>query len=180
MVRMIKGKKIGFDLDGVLYDFVGPFDDLLRDNGYTVVESDYGRGIERAEVIKMMDKMGKTRPFLWLPKYVENFRAAIELAKENEITVITYRDWYEGGEIDTLRRLAEDGLVASNVIFSGKKGEYCKRLDLDYFIEDVRANAIDAAANVTEGVFLVNRPYNVGDVPEKVKRINSVEELLKY
>lgn len=155
-------KKIAFDLDGVVYDFVNPFDDFVRSKGYSIIESEYDRGLDLKVKIKLLDEFGLTRPFKFIPLCKKAKEEMIRLAEHNEIYIITYRDWTEYGIEDTLERISKDGLPVKpeNIIFSSDKGFQANKLGIDIFYEDLLKNATDILKNSNSLVRLIDAPYN--------------------
>ena len=58
------------------------------------------------------------------------------------------------------------------------KGEVCKELGVEIFVDDSMANAVDIAS-VRIPVLLFDTPWNQGSVNEPIKRVHSWEEIVK-
>ena len=169
--------KIGFDLDGVVYDFCTPFDNYMKRMGFGLKDgseyelaSRYGVKSEVAPVF--LENFGKTRPFTWIPLNNEARQAMIDLSKEHELYIVTYRDWTLWGKEDTLERIISDNIPVdeSNIVFSRDKGDYSKSLELDVFYEDSRENALDIIDKSSALVMMVDAAYNKIE-HDRIKRI---------
>lgn len=158
----MKNKKIAFDLDGVVYNFIDAFDEFITNKGHCVLESEYDRGLTRSQAIDLINEFGLTRPFLNIPLYQKAKEEMLRLSKDNELYIITYRDWTEFGIKDTLKRVAKDGLPVKpeNIIFDKNKGFHANRLNIDLFYEDSLSNVEDILRSSNSLVKLVDTPYN--------------------
>jgi beta-phosphoglucomutase-like phosphatase (HAD superfamily) len=70
----MRNKKIAFDLDGVVYDFMKPFDKFVKDYGIPLLDDSYydlfGRyGLNDKESRLLLDNFGRKRPFKWIPLF---------------------------------------------------------------------------------------------------------------
>lgn len=158
---------IAFDLDGVVYDFCLQFDEFMRLNGIKVRdESNYNLdiryGISKSLGGLFLEKFGWGKPFLKTPLYRKARDEMNRLAQDNDIYIITHRDWAETGIEDTLKRIRTDKLPVEerNIIFSKEKGLYANKLGIDMFYEDSVDNTLDILEKSNSLVKLVDTPYN--------------------
>ena len=159
--------KVGFDLDGVVYDFTSSFDKFMRRKKLNLVnESSYNLGIRygitEVEGFNKLHIFSRLRPFRWIDLNEIAKKEMIDLSKNNELYIITHREWATNGIEDTLERIKQDGLPVkeSNIIFSKEKGEWANKLGIDIFYEDSAENALDIIDKSNSLVRLVDMPYN--------------------
>ena len=118
-----------------------------------------------------------------IPPYISSLAALLHFhfTKAVNLHFVTARQ--EGLKDITVEWLKEWLKVPFTVdigIESDKKGEHLKSLGFDAFVEDRFQTAIDLSTKI-EHTFLLNRPWNKGrEVPEKVKRISSLQEIEPY
>jgi len=174
----MKNSKIAFDLDGVVYDFVRPFDKFMKNNGFPLkdetkynIEKRYN--IARKEGFEKLDDYGKTRPFLTIPLYERAKMEMERLVKHYELYIITHRDWSKFGIEDTIKRVKNDELPVDreNIIFAKNKGDWAKKLDVCLFYEDSMENANDILNKSNSLVAIINTPYNKGNA-DRIVRID--------
>lgn len=168
--------KVAFDLDGVVYDLIGPLDRYMIRNGFELVdESSYAMGkrygIPEKDGMMRLDSFGLKRPFKTMPLF-EQAKKEMESLKGCELYIVTHRAWTPHGVEDTLERIITDDLPIKheNIIFSRNKGKWAKKLGIDLFYEDSLDNAIDILENSTSEVKLIDAPYNQTD-DARIKRI---------
>lgn len=166
MITM-KNKKIAFDLDGVVYDFISPLDTSTKNNGYPLVDgSSYDirirYGVDENVGNLLLNNFGWQRPFTWIPLYEKAKAEMLKLSKDNEIYIVTHRDWTENGVEDTLARIQKDRLPVSrdNIIFSKDKGYCANKFGIDLFYEDLPENVVDILRQSNSLVRMVDTPYN--------------------
>lgn len=174
----MNGKKIGFDLDGVVYNFMDSFDafaascrySLKDDSAYNIAKR-FGVGEKDAKII--LNGFGETRPFKWIPLIYKAKEEMIRLSLNNEIYIVTYRDWCKQGIEDTIERIKRDNLPVNldNIIFSKHKGKYAKELNLDIFYEDSIENVIDIFNKSDCKPIIVNKCYNQ-TTDKRFERVN--------
>ena len=170
-------KKIAFDLDGVVYDFVKTFDNYMIDNKYKVddiTSYNLGKryGIEKDEGIEQIIKFRKTRPFSYIP-LIHNAKFEMEKLKDNKLYIITARDPRDFAAEDTMKRIKHDKLPIynSNIIFSVHKGEWADKLGINIFYEDAPENATDIITKSNSLVKLVDTTYNRDISNKRIQRI---------
>ena len=178
-------KKIGFDIDGVVVDFVTMFQEYLNDHynisfkqedlKYKGFESI--SGLPYSKVLKLVNLMAKDIPGQIAHIYPDNVSAIYKYAERDpNVTFITHR-WVKK---DTYKFL--------DIIFSGikynvhfvspimSKSGIIRKNKIDLFVDDGVNIVKDLHANGIESV-LMEQPYNIGmDVPVKI--IKSLEEII--
>lgn len=170
--------KLGLDLDGVVYDFINPFDNFLIKKGYAPIQEDYDRGLTRPDMVIQLLDFNTTHPFLWIPPCKDSIEVIDALNEKYDISIITSRNWCPNGIRDTIERLKKDKINYQNIRFATQKGKVARKLGLDYFVEDTLKNAIEITENSDCLLYLVDRPYNQGETNDYIKRIESLYELL--
>lgn len=178
--------RVGFDLDGVLYNFgdsvkryldhIGqghvwksgptpsPFWDFYKDWGWT------------GEQFVQMCNDGADAGFIFCgparPGAVDAVRRVAELG--HEIIIITDRQFGTTPEVshnNTSEWLAQHGIEYDELWFSADKT--CAHTDV--FVEDKLENYDALVANGTRA-YLINRPWNIVDGGDARFRINSVSD----
>lgn len=178
--------KVGFDLDGVCYDFAESLRTYLRaadlDNNYSIYDGevdkwhfylDWGMTLE-----EFIDHCNKGADLQWIFGYGhprDNAPDAMNFVKNlgNTVHIITDRSfgsWPIVSERNTKQWLTAYGFEYDTLTFSADKT--C--VETDMFIEDKLENydALDAAG---VEVYLVDRPWNQ-DVGDSRRRVKSVQE----
>ena len=192
---MKKKKKIIFDVDGVLSDFVVPFTQLAKDMGFvdktwSTTEQKYYdfRPLTPDQVKVLFDAIVESRDF-WetLPPLVnkETFVSIDELCHEESVLFATARnsDAKDPGE-QTHRWLINQGICHPNVIVTKRKGDVARAFEADYLIDDKLENAWAVhwiSDSPQTKVYLLDQPYNQCSPdlgPKKVTRIYSVDEFI--
>jgi uncharacterized HAD superfamily protein len=169
--------KIGIDLDGVVYDIISPFDKFLIGKGITPVEFEYGRGLEKDIVREYFQKFSEGRPFLWIPQFEGAVDSINKMSKENELFIITYRNWCKTGVQDTMSRLEKDGVNVNQIYFTKKKSYIARDLGLDFFVEDSIVNAKYIREGSKADVFLIDRPYNKCGLEDRIYRVDNLKDV---
>lgn len=175
--KNMKNKKIAFDLDGVVYDFMGPLDKFATLSMHPLVDR-YSYSLQKRYNItdkqrnSLLESFGETRPFKWMPLYDKAKEEMIRLSKDNELYIVTHRDWTNYGIEDTLERIKKDELPVNpdNIIFSKDKGLHANEIGIYLFYEDVFENAIDILEKSISLVRLVDTSYNE-KYSKKIKRV---------
>ena len=157
---------------------VTPLDRFMGFNRIKVVDEnsynlDDRYGLEEGEGWKYMQKFGKLRPFNWMPLYEGAKDEMQSLSRENDLYIVTHRDWDRFGIEDTLERIRYDHLPIKpeNVIFSKEKGDVAKELGIDIFYEDAPENATDIITKSNSLVKLVDTTYNRDISHKRIQRI---------
>ena len=174
--------KIAFDLDGVVYDIVPDLDRFFIKSGFPIIDkSKYDLkkrfGISSEKRNEIISRYGETRPFLTIPLIKKAKYELERLSKNNEIYVVTNRDWNEYGIKDTLDRIKQDRLPIKedNIYFSSNKGKFSKELEINIFVEDCLDNARDIIKNSNSLVALVDNEYNKGELKDTYRIDNWYE-----
>lgn len=174
--------KVGLDLDGVVYDFITPFDRFAESRGYLIDRTKYDRGINRKSLEKLFDVFFKSKPYEWIPIYKNNLELFRRLGEKLfDYYIVTHRDHYDNSKEQTIARLKHDGIIYKDIYFSKDKFLYAKSLDLDLFFEDSLENAIKIVQNSDTKVLLMDKEYNQGELQEGIIRLkdNSIGGLVK-
>jgi hypothetical protein len=187
---------IVFDVDGVLAYFIGP----AVEKGYELTGrlgpgpglwvqrcwDDYG-GLTSDEV-QVLWKWIKENPTFWfdLPPLISVEEANGIVALENaghRVYFATNRRL--PGALDQTRLWLQThiGIGCPSVVLTKRKGEFCRCVDADYYIDDKSEN-VDCAIWMTDGktkAFVMHNTTNVGQYAphsSKARRVYSVTEFL--
>jgi uncharacterized HAD superfamily protein len=186
---------IGVDMDDVIFSF--------NDSLHAYHNAKYGTSVKREDITsynledvwkctskEVDDKLTEFFSTKEHDKAViipGSFEALAKLKKVNDLHVITSRgDWSED---ITLRWIDKNfpehfksvSLTNQSLGSPGKrrsKAEVCRELKVDVMIEDSLSQAKEISAVVSR-VFLLDCPWNQGDVPENVTRVFSWGEIVK-
>jgi uncharacterized HAD superfamily protein len=168
-------ERIGFDLDGVLYSWIGALWTHLRTHrNYEGTEFDLERNFfnilteEQVSYYASLPILYTTR----LPKR-EDLQTLNRLASKYDIFYITARP--ESVRVQTLKFLDENKFpFSNNLIMTYHKSTYARLLGLQYFVDDSTEQVRNLAKTTT--AFLLDHYYNKdnrGDMPV----INYIQEL---
>lgn len=187
-------KRIVFDIDGVLAEFIGGFTALAHEQTPSVPvtrtheqPSWYGFPGMTKEMIDGVWRRVVVSNTFWNDLDplldVETFHGIEKLRRDNEVYFCTARPG-KYTKLQTEIWLRRNGIRYPTVVISKQKGEFCKAIEADFSIEDKAANAsfIDWQTGGRTASYLINRPYN--QVPAEflasgVKRVNTVTEFLE-
>lgn len=200
--------RIGFDLDGVLANFVQRYQtDIVRLTAHDLFQpGDIEdpptwnwpelRGYTAAEM-SMVWKHIKGSPVFWasltaLPGAYDLELVIRAIEDSNDVYYVTSRlgaTAKRQSELWVEAHLNYDNMAYPTVIVSSEKGDIAKALKLDVFVEDNRDNAYDVAAKSPyTRIYLLNYRYNqpdpdndtLWDVSQesKIRRVNSLQEVL--
>lgn len=177
--------RVGFDLDGVLFDFAASLDRYICSMGWQDKyphNPEYERwnfyeewGIDTAQFIKLCNDgadagfvfRGPARPgAVWSVNYVKAWGHSIHI-----ITDRSFGKTKEVSEEATRLWLAEHCIPYDTLTFSADKTV----VPTDMFVEDKLQN-YDALAEAGVDVYLVNRPWNRVDAGDNRKRIDDVTD----
>lgn len=163
---------IGIDVDGVICDFTNSARALCKklfngrpDDKLVQTEWDFEcLGITPAEE-GMMWHIIDTTPNWWLNlKRLPNTTNLEPLAHIHDVIFITNRKPATGMTITQQTKYWLDqntDIVAPTVIVTKNKGQLCKLLDVDYFIDDKWENCMDVAIQSPKtAVFVKDELYN--------------------
>lgn len=172
-------KRMGVDLDGVVYQFIEQFDELVKRRGYSVDRTSYDRGLPLKTLIPLLDENKANGALRTLPEYNNAVATLNKLSNNYDLYLITARTNSFNGHEDTLARVNESGINYKELIFSRNKGKEAKRLNLTSFIEDSYSNALGIVKNSNTKVFLLDTEYNQVKYDAKgIHRINDLEEVV--
>ena len=168
---------IGFDLDGVLYDWHGVIYQWMEDN-YSGFDVPYAKfwteWINKEEYKKLATFLVKTPIFVTKIIMSEPMREMLwGLAETNEIFYITARPqeiqhgttwWIKTSRVPN----------PENLIFAKDKLPHIIENEIDYFIEDMTKHAL--ALQKHTRIILVAKPWNIL-IQEEFPTMHSVLEL---
>lgn len=191
MARKRKQLRIGFDIDGVLANFVQGYEDLIIEITQKNLFPEhrplppvwdwpqyYGYTNEEIrEVWKQIDE----HPFFWSRLGVLSGARHLPLVANgsHDVYFITHRTRGLDVKRQTERWLLAHGVVTPTVLLAEEsKGGIVAGLGLDYFIEDRLDNAVEISQTAPDcQVFLLDCPYNQGEVGKAI-RVLTVSEAL--
>ena len=168
--------RYGIDIDGVLADFVKGFASL-NDGTWQLDLSSWGLGLTREQELDGWKKVTEDADF-WLDLDVLNRFPQERLAPMDVVYFITKRKETPGRS--TAQEAAKwlykkQGIAFPTVLALDNKGETCRALKVDAFIDDKPENCWDVMSqSPTTRVFLMDQPWNQWDT--KVTRVKSLEE----
>lgn len=184
-------KKIGIDFDDVLMDFNGGLFNYYNSiNGTSFTRKDitdfklenlWGCSVE--EVRKLVTDFYNS-PEHDKNNLVEGASEAIELlSRDHDLIIVTARP--EAVRPITERWLSKNfpnkfhSIHFADFLFSKgrSKGEICDELGVELFIDDGMHNAESIAATGKK-VFLLDAPWNQGDLKPNIERVYSWKELV--
>lgn len=193
----MKTQTVVFDIDGVLADFLSGFYEVARGLGFSATFDasqprawDTYPGLNPQEVTKVWQFIAQ-HPQFWaaLPSLItpeESDGISSLLADGHRVYFATNRktpgalaattEWLKG----YIRGAADAPL---SVIVTHRKGEFCKVVEADYYIDDKSEN-VDCAIWMTDGKtksYVCDQPYNRGQYAphsSKAKRVLSVAQFL--
>ena len=186
---------IGFDIDGVLADFITPFLRMLGQRAAcgvidpaTVTDPNFMRHpfLTEALIMECVDSVSHD-PEFWrtlapLPS-PEQWQALNQLGLDHQLMFITHRwvrDTYDIHRV-TCDWLERHGVSNPAVHFTQeKKSVLVNRLDIEVFIDDRHENCEDVATSSSAVVFMPYRSYNQSFHHPKVKRIQELNELFEF
>jgi uncharacterized HAD superfamily protein len=186
---------VGFDIDGVLADFITPFLQLLAQRTGT-------RSIDPASVI---DPNFLAHPFItpamifdcmeavsYDPEFwraltplltAKQWRELDRICRAHQTVFITHRwvrDSYDINRV-TCDWLRSHGVSDPVVYFTqNKKSVLVRELGIGLFVDDRHENCHDVASETEAVVFMPHRPYNQAFDHPRVRRIQQLEELFEY
>lgn len=188
-------KTIVFDIDGVLANFIGP----AVKKGYELagraepegwVQScwdDYG-GLTKPEIAKLWEYI-RENPRFWhelppIPTAKELVQITRASSNGHNIYFATNRRL--PGALDyTLCWLSyHTGMAFPSVVLTKRKGEFCRVVDADYYIDDKSEN-VDCTIWLTDGktkAYVMDSPTNRGPLAphsSKAGRVYSISEFLE-
>ena len=187
----ILNKKIGIDFDDVIVDFSSGFINFINNRlglyikKEHIVEYEITKilNIPKIEIIKLYDDFYKSQNFKQLNLIQNSIKGIYKLAQNNDIYIITARNskFYEE-TIASIRDIFNSNIKSihftNNNGYRKLKSDICNSLNIDIFIDDSLENILDVYKNTTSKVYVFDQPWNRYKLPNKVKRIYSLEELI--
>lgn len=174
---MHKKLRIGIDIDGcvtcptALVPFLQKsFDQNLKYEDIT--EYDLGKVLNQPDdIIQQWFKDYQEEIYRTSPVHKDADKVLNEWAKAFHLIFISAR--YEFLNEITLNWFKEHNIPFHHIELTGShnKLEACKKLEVDYFIEDKLDNAIDIHHELNIPVFLFDTPYNQSELPKGVTRV---------
>lgn len=183
--------KIGIDVDGVLAAFSPEYIDLANEMfGLHLNPEDQigwahqSLGLSDAQSDKVWDRINST-PNWWLHLLPTPNTGFLKLAADRHILYfITKRNPTTCGmaiEEQTAHWIRRNFWIPNpTVIVTERKGDVCKALDVDYFIDDKYENCQDVdniAIHTT--VYLQDAPYNREIRDGRIKRVANINAFLQ-
>lgn len=187
-------KTIVFDLDGVLCNFIGPavkkgYELAGRPEPENWVQScwdDYG-GLTKDEIAKLW-KYIEENPNFWseLPPLfsVTESNDVVWLLHEGCRIYFATNRRFPGAYEATLDWLDMFMGFSQGLVITKRKGEFCRVVDADYYIDDKSEN-VDCAIWLTDGKtksYVMDSPTNRGQYAphsSKAGRVHSISEFLE-
>jgi uncharacterized HAD superfamily protein len=170
--------RIGWDVDGVIADFVGDvLTQLGRDEYYIdidqIIEHDIMKYIPESVREKYDARLATC--FEHLPIYSETLKIIESIPAQHYY--ITVRPQ---AVMQTYRWFAKHNIPSQGIFFAHdehEKAEIASFLHLDAYIDDKYENVVAVAKHVKK-TFLLTRPWNRSyEIPEGVLRLSSIEDL---
>lgn len=186
---------LGFDIDGVLADFITPFLRLLEIrtgsgpiDPSSVTDPNFMQHpfLTRETVMDCMEAASYDADF-WrvlrpLPS-PEQWRALDNLSRSHQLVFITHRwvrDSYDINQI-TCDWLCRHGITDPVVHFTqAKKSLLVNELQIELFVDDRHENCEDIATATKAAVFMPHRPYNQAFNHPKVRRVQHLDEIFEF
>ena len=183
---------LGFDIDGVLADFITPFLRLLQErtrcdaiDPASITDPNFmHHPFLTNEIIMECMEAVSYNPDFWralapLPS-PEQWLALDKLSRDHQIVFITHRWVRETYDIHrvTCDWLSSHGVSEPVVHFTqDKKSLLVKELNIELFVDDRHENCEDVATATDAVVFMPHRPYNQAFNHPKVRRIQELDEI---
>ena len=186
--------RIGFDLDGVVADFVPEFLKILNrlyGNGWTIDQLRNKSSYYFCECLPGLthdmewDAFEHLGEWFWLmlkPFDVNMMKVLALLAEKHNIYFVTNRAPNPTDELtlwQSRRWLEQFGIKPAGVILTKDKGQACKLLKLEMFIDDYAKNVYEITKHSDTKCYLIDKPHNrdyktdlrVGTVFEYINKI---------
>ena len=171
---------LGFDIDGVIADFVNIFSDLAKKKyGVTLTEVDIYchdlnlvLGVPKDEVVQLITETLKTD----LPLYPEAKETLEKLFSEgHRIYLLTAR--YDFLFQNTLLWLKEKSIPYTDILNLTEGKKYQANIDIDVIVEDCLCDALEWTKRV-KNVLIFDHPWNqTNNVKNLLKRVYSWAEI---
>lgn len=186
--------RYGIDIDGVLADFVKGFSQLGEEFKGTKYEwnlnlSEWGLGLTRAQEQKGWEKVAAD-PYFWTGLDVLNRFPQELLSPTDVVYFITKRKETPGrntAQEAAKWLLQEQDIMFPTVLAIPNKGEVCRALKVDAFIDDKPENCWDVRMeSLDTKVFLMEQPWNQWErvhakefVITPLERVKTLEEFFE-
>lgn len=187
--------RIGFDIDGVLADFMLAYSTLGNKMFGTPIVKDvdedskeYGirshLGISPEQDDEIWKEIDSTANF-WerLEPSVEpvTFQSINFLAHYHEVYFITSRNPTAGQstQIQTAKWLRKYGIFHPSVVISHHKDAVCRAMHIDFMIDDKLSTVINILKTKYTKAWVIDRAHNRGPVSVGVPRVHTVDEYIQ-
>jgi uncharacterized HAD superfamily protein len=173
---------VGCDLDGVIGDIVQQLVRFSRIQHRIRLTRKHivSENIETCAPIRQeqLHRLFENREFFRSLPVVSGARKSLLTLQATgcAIHIVTDRFWYPEIHEDTTNWLLRHRIPFDSVVFARKaeKQDVARRLKIDCFIEDQLSNA--RLLSPLCQVLLLDRPYNQGETPEHVTRVNDLQQ----
>jgi len=182
--------KIGVDMDEVLVELLDSFlefynlrfDKSFKKEDFKSYEFKDTLGETQEEIVKLVEEYDYRDGIRLVEGALESVR---ELSKEHELLVLTARHPMFKEKTERYLEKNFKGFF-SDVLYTGevfqkygvRKADLCKKLGLDYIIEDNGVFSLECAEKGT-CVFLLDKPWNQNNGEhEKIVRVNNWADIL--
>lgn len=202
----MKTQTIVFDIDGVLADFIGGAMDVARglfpDNDIPAVSTQTHQdwntypGLNAQEVTKVWQFIAE-HPHFWqhlpiiasftetqgIKRLIEDGHRVYFATNRKTPRALEYTYRFLNTHINYIHAESDADLVPLSVVTTHRKGEFCKVIDADYYLDDKSEN-VDCAIWMTDcktKSYVINRPYNQGaKAPHsgKARSVSTIEQFL--
>jgi uncharacterized HAD superfamily protein len=176
--------RIGIDVDGVLANFVGSFGRAAQKQfGIQINDSTWGLGMTEHEQ-KQVWAYTDTIPNWWdtLTPYTDALNLRLKLKPDDVVYFITTRrsSKYATVERQTATWLKKALSISMPfVVSASNKGEVCKALKLQAFVDDKPENCQDIADYSDTKVYLLDRPWNQEAKFDRVKNVGEFIDTIR-
>lgn len=180
-------KKLGLDLDGVVYDFDAGFTPWMQNLGYKFVDLNiyelYKKfpEVKKEEMQKRIREFQSTIEFRNLPLIGGADIGIQKLQKEYDIFIISKRPLNGKPRKYTIERLQQDKFIKDldhlHLAQKGNKGKFCNALKLDYFVDDYDENLFDVLNDSNTNPILFGKYSEQVNYP-KIQSAKNYNELL--
>ena len=184
---------IVFDIDGVLADFIKGALDVARCLGYSTPHITT-REHQHWDVYPGLDEKGVEDTWKYITDHPEFWSDLTPLAMQEELEIIEgliedgHRVYFatnrnKPGALEATQDWLQYFIGGScNVVITHRKGEFCKVVDADYYIDDKSEN-VDCAIWMTDKktkAYVITRPYNSGVYAPHSKSARRVSTLTEF